>query len=517
MKSKNSFAKAGLVMVFAGIVVKVLSAVYRIPLTRMLGATTMGRYSAIFSIFMPFFSLATGGVATCIAHFTAQCNDINTMAKIKRQGIQLYTMAAAVLTLLFVLFGKIYSAVQTDDVFFAGCLVLSPAIILAAAENVFKGTTQGQMDMLPTAKAAVLEGMCKTAFGLGAVWLVKTYYPGKKEDMAVLACLAAVTLSGAVCALYIGLKSRLKTAQPKDKTKTVTTKQMFKLSGPIAVSALTVSLANFFDTAFCLPRIDKIPYKAITQSFGGASFKGAQDITMYLFGIWQGMAVTVFNLVPAIIVSVGVAGIPFLSKSWLQTDKTLLNRHTNKLFSATSAISVPAMFYIFLFAGDILQFLFGKSTAQTIVAVQLLRILCLSGVFCCFNSVFNAVFYAAEKSQTVFKILLLASGLKMTIGYILCGVEKINIKAFAVSTCIFYTIIFVLSLKQTKKLGVAVNWFKILVFPLLSALLSALVVNWLCNTQFYALPLFFRLLFSGSIFCLIYLLVLILTGFFVDK
>ena len=60
MKRENSFAKAGAVLVISGFAVKLLGAVYRIPLTRMLGAAQMGRYSAVFSLFMPFFSLRGG-------------------------------------------------------------------------------------------------------------------------------------------------------------------------------------------------------------------------------------------------------------------------------------------------------------------------------------------------------------------------------------------------------------------------------------------------------------------------
>ena len=66
MKKENSFVKAGAILVISGFIVKVLSAAYRIPLTRMLGAAQMGRYSAVFSLFMPFFSIATEiGRASC--------------------------------------------------------------------------------------------------------------------------------------------------------------------------------------------------------------------------------------------------------------------------------------------------------------------------------------------------------------------------------------------------------------------------------------------------------------------
>ena len=87
------------------------------------------------------------------------------------------------------------------------------------------------------------------------------------------------------------------------------------MSVPVSASALVISFVNFFDTAFCLPLIKKLPYAEIVKSFGGASFMGADDVSMYLFGIYQGMVLTVFNLVPAVLASVGTACLPVMARA----------------------------------------------------------------------------------------------------------------------------------------------------------------------------------------------------------
>ena len=55
-RSKDIFIKGTVILAVSGIVVKLLSAAYRIPLTRMIGAEGMGKYSAAFNIFMPLFN-----------------------------------------------------------------------------------------------------------------------------------------------------------------------------------------------------------------------------------------------------------------------------------------------------------------------------------------------------------------------------------------------------------------------------------------------------------------------------
>ena len=134
MKKENSFLKAGVVLVVSGFVVKALSALYRIPLTRMLGASAMGRYSAAFSLFMPFFATASAGIVPCVSHFTAQNkNNPRGIADVKKSAVKLYISLSVVLAVAFVAFSCLYSLKFGDSFFLAGAIILAPAIVFSAA------------------------------------------------------------------------------------------------------------------------------------------------------------------------------------------------------------------------------------------------------------------------------------------------------------------------------------------------------------------------------------------------
>ncbi|MBE6878545.1 MAG: hypothetical protein E7488_05190 [Ruminococcaceae bacterium] len=524
MKKENSFVKAGVVLVVSGFVVKLLSAVYRIPLTRMLGAAQMGRYSALFSLFMPFFSFATAGIVPCISHCAAKLNSCSKAAVLKKTAAKLYISWALVLSVLFVAFSFIYSKLQNDSLFFTGGLILAPAVVLAAVENICKGLTQGRMNMLPTATANVLESVSKTVFGLAGVYFAREFFAHTVTDATVKAGLSAVTVSGFLCCAYLlWMLKRADRAEKKNiggknryilQTKNgISKKELFRMSFPIAVSALVISLSGFFDTAVCLPRISRIPYRDIVQSFEGASFKNAEDMPMYLLGIYQGMVMTVFNLLPAVLSYIGTASLPVISRAMLPQNSCCLKRQTRRLFAVTAGISVPVTVYIFFFRYDILRFLFGTNGAQTRVSAQLLGILLCSSVFCCFTSVFNSVLYAAGKSSIVFRILFIASVAKCTVNYILCAVPQINIKAFAVSACVFHAIIFILSIINVKKTGVEFSFSKIFFKPCAATAVAIFIVILLTDTVLCYLPPVLKLGFSGVIYSLIYFLIAIIWGF----
>lgn len=521
MKKEKSFIKAGAVLVVSGFIVKVLGAVYRIPLTRMLGAAQMGRYSAVFSLFMPFFSIATAGIVPCVSHYTSK-TDKEYFGAVKGAAYRLYIFQAAVMALCFVLFGKVYSQIQGDSMFFCGSVILAPAIIFAAAENICKGVTQGRMNMLPTASANVVESVLKTVLGLAGV-----YFAGKTaadSDTPVMAGLMAVTAAGFICCIYLlkitGQKgnktkkfSQKKAEYVKVRQSSISAATFFRMSFPIAISALVISLSAFFDTAVCIPRISRIPYADIVKSYSGASFKNAGDMPMYLLGIYQGMVLSVFNLLPAVLSYMGAASLPVISRGISAGNSGYVSLQTQRLFTVTAGLSIPATVYIHMFRYDILQFLFGTNGAQTQVSAQLLDILLLGSVFCCFTAVLNSVLYACGRSVTVFRILLTASAVKCILSYILCGIPQINIKAFAVSAVVFHTIIFILSVHSVNKLGINCSPLKVFFMPCAATAVSVAGVKLMDNMALCWLPLLLRIGFSGLIYSLIYMLIAIITGF----
>ena len=290
----------------------------------------------------------------------------------------------------------------------------------------------------------------------------------------------------------------------------------YRYAVPIAAAALTVSIVNFFDTAVCLPLIRNLPYGEIVNSFKDASFMGADEISMYLFGIWQGMALTVFNLVPAVLASVGTACLPVMTKAQGLKDKTGLNRQSEKLFRITAFVSVPAAVFIFLFRREIIVFLFGITQGQAQIGAELLAMVIPFCPLACFVSAFNSVIHAHGKSAAVFKILVAASAAKCTVSAIGCSLPQVNIRAMAMSAAVFYTIIFVLSALYISKLGVRIHFFRIFVLPLTASALTALALNIFRHKILFCLPLFLQLLFGGIVFCTAYILVMFVLGFTVD-
>src|SRR5512137_3020734 len=72
MDKSGSFLKGALVLSIAGALSKILGALYRIPLARLLGGEGMGLYQMAYPIYTTLLALATAGVPVAISVMVAR-------------------------------------------------------------------------------------------------------------------------------------------------------------------------------------------------------------------------------------------------------------------------------------------------------------------------------------------------------------------------------------------------------------------------------------------------------------
>ena len=56
----------------SAVISKILGAVFKIPLTNILGGVGMSYFSCAYSLFLPVYALSVTGLSTSVAHLTAQ-------------------------------------------------------------------------------------------------------------------------------------------------------------------------------------------------------------------------------------------------------------------------------------------------------------------------------------------------------------------------------------------------------------------------------------------------------------
>ncbi len=68
---KQSFIKGSLILIVSAVIAKAAGALFKIPLTNMLGGTGMGYFSCAYGLFLPIYALTANGLTTAAAKLTA--------------------------------------------------------------------------------------------------------------------------------------------------------------------------------------------------------------------------------------------------------------------------------------------------------------------------------------------------------------------------------------------------------------------------------------------------------------
>ena len=71
-KNKKRMFTGAAVLLVGSVVAKMLGALYRIPLTNILGAEGMGMYQLVFPVYALFMVLATAGIPTSLSRTVAE-------------------------------------------------------------------------------------------------------------------------------------------------------------------------------------------------------------------------------------------------------------------------------------------------------------------------------------------------------------------------------------------------------------------------------------------------------------
>ena len=71
-KTTKSFVAGAAILGFAGLIVKIIGAFYRIPLTNMIGTEGMGIYQVAYPIYSTLLVISTSGIPTAISKMVAE-------------------------------------------------------------------------------------------------------------------------------------------------------------------------------------------------------------------------------------------------------------------------------------------------------------------------------------------------------------------------------------------------------------------------------------------------------------
>ena len=269
----KAYVKNTLILSICMLVSKMLGALYRIPLSNILGTEGIGLYQMVFPVYSLFLVAITGGMPTYVAQrissFRAK-GENERMRVLVKNCIFLSVLIAIVFCLILIIFAKPLSTLQGNSSAYLGYITVAISIIFSSITCVYKGYFQGMETMAYNASATIIEQLCKLGFGLlGAILL------GKYGVIyAVAGAFLGVLLSELVTFVFMFiLYQKNKQRTSKVYIKGTYLKNIFKQFVPLGLSSIILPLSSCIDSFLVINLLTYIGYEVFesTSLFGIAT------------------------------------------------------------------------------------------------------------------------------------------------------------------------------------------------------------------------------------------------------
>ncbi len=458
---KQTYLKGSLILMISAAAAKLLGALFKIPLTNILGGVGMSYFSCAYSIFMPVYALIVTGISSAVAAMTAKSAALGlyrNAKKIRSTALMIFSAAGIPGSMLMILLAKPFSiySVNTPDAA-AAVAMIAPAVFFGCITASLRGYYEGMSNMYPTAVSQVIEGLVKVFSGL---WLcgyvtenadaVLNYFPGITDIRAIAAAagILGVTLSSVGATIYLGIMQLfVHNENGRDHTvmsRKAISRELIRTALPIGTSAVVTNLTALIDMWTVIGCL----------GFFGASMSVPESISpdefpQFVYGSFAGIALTVFNLVPSVTNMLGKGALTCAASAKERGDNIELRRSTMQSLLIAAVISVPAASGLAALSPEILGFLFPRQSDEVSVCVNALRLL-MPGMIClCISFPLFSMLQAVGKPSMPLKIMLIGTAAKLLGNLGLIPVMGVN--GAAVSTSLCYVLILALSLRAYRK------------------------------------------------------------------
>ncbi len=464
-KSEKSFISGALILSLGGLLAKILGALYRIPLTNIIGSYGMGLYQLVFPPYILFLTVAQAGIPVALSKLIAENNQLGNFdrsRKIFRSAFIFLTVLGAVCVALMAGLSNVIAKSQGNAETATAFLIVAPALLFVPVTNALKAYFQGNMNMVPSGITTVIEQIVKLAVGL---YCAVKFMPDVHK--AVMGAVFAITVSEFGSMVIMSIVYLAHARKNKFGKVTVGISDVKSIASPIFALAIPVALGGF-----------AMQMSQVIDSVMVVNLLTVPNATE-MYGLWTGPVNSMLGLPIALSSGVAVSALPSITKTFYSNDKEKLAKSFNSAMKLTFVISLPCAFGMIALSRPILQLLYdGLPQNEIYVSSVLLSLSGLSIVFLAVMQTSVSVCQAVGKPYASVIIISFAIVVKAVVNLVLLPNPSVNIYGAAISETLCYlfaTVCVIIYLKV--KIGLKIDTSQCVLKPMAAGLLMTLCIT----------------------------------------
>lgn len=508
----QSLLNGAFVLVVATVLVKVIGALFKIPLSMLIGEVGRGYFNTAYEIYTPLYAISMAGLPIAVSRMVAKersLGNFRDVRMIRRVATRLFLMTGAVGTVLMFIIAYPYTKYvvgYTENIYCV--LAIAPSIFFCCCMSTYRGYYEGLQNMLPTAISQVIEALSKLFLGLGITYVflkiqLSNFAAGKPvmgtvytEEADALAALYPYAAATAVLGVTIGTvlgfiflmirhrmrgdgitKDMLASSQKPEDSKVVA-KLLITTALPMAVGSLILNVTNLIDSATIQNRLAhavEIAPEVIKGIYSNQLLaEGIADsqIVKYLYGVY-GETLDFKNLVPTITMTLGISAIPIISAAWAQRDNKTIKTTVESVIRVTMLISLPVGFGLAAVSYNLLNMFYPEASAT--IGSPILAVYGASVFLFAVSSPITNMLQALGRTDIPLKSLCVGAIVKVILNYLLIGNPQININGAPIGSIACYVIVVAINLISIIRItGVRINFASVFIKPFVCSAISSL-------------------------------------------
>ena len=461
-KKGQNFLHGAAIYTVGIIVIKILGAVYKIPLGNILGDDGFTHFDVTYKIYNVFLTIATAGVPVALSRLISEANAMDReqqVRKVFRVGLGTFLVLGLFGTLAMLLFPDALAA-RVGDIQATRCLfVMAPSVVLVCVAAAYRGYGQGHSDMIPTTVSQIVETAVKVAVGLGAAGIL--HRMGRSVEICAAGAILGTTVSSLAAMVYMQIKIRRKyTLNPPvtpesdvpDSGRSILW-QLLKIGIPITISSSVMSFVQLADSMITLNQLQKAA--------------GYTASAAYVLNGAYAKAMTVYNVPSAFVVPFMASVVPAISAARVRGSRSEVCDTAERSMRMCTLLCLPMAVGMAVLSGPCMGVLYPGSARQGGMLLTELGVVCY---FMTMSLMTNAILPANGNERLPLLASILGLVAKIITTTIFVGDPRLNIYGAPLGTLCCYIVMLTTNLiSMARHMERPMNLWRILGRPGISA------------------------------------------------
>ena len=436
-KKGQNFLHGAAIYTIGIVLVKVLGAVYKIPLGNILGDDGFGHFDMTYKIYNVFLTISTAGFPVAMSRLISESDTLdreNQVYRVFRVGIMTFLGLGAVGTLLMMLFPTGMAVLVGDVQASRSIFVMAPSVVLVCVTAAYRGYAQGHADMIPTTVSQVIETAVKVVVGLAcAGWLYKAGY---SVEICAAGAILGTTVSSLAAMLYMQIKVHRKyRVKPQKASGDVPDSyrkilwDLLRIGVPITISTSIMSFVQLADGMITLNQLQN-----------AAGYEPGAATT--LFGVYA-KAMTVYNVPSAFVVPFLSTVVPAVAAARVRKRGGEVCDIAESAMRMCTLLCLPMAVGMAVLAEPCMKVLYPQASSQGALLLVELGVACY---FMTMSLMTNSILPANGNERLPLVAITLGGITKVIVTYVLVGNPAINIYGAPIGTLCCYGVMLTVNL-----------------------------------------------------------------------